>query len=87
MRELSIATCKAPLTLSDSEAAQPFDIFGCVVAPATRSAAGQGERPEPLPEPEPALAYAKLIGRLADCECASLLKHADNMLNLTDKCR
>jgi hypothetical protein len=85
MRGLLIAALKASFTLTYSQAAQSFDIFGCVVAPATRSAAGQGERPEPLPEPKPALAYPKLIGRLADCECAPLLKHA-HMLNLTDKC-
>ena len=83
MRELSIATCKAPLTLSDSEAAQPFDIFGCVVAPATRSAAGQGKRSEPLSEPEPALTYAKVFGGLADRERVSL-KHAPK-IELTDR--
>jgi len=75
MRRLSIATCEAPPTLSDSEAAQTFDIFRCVVAPTTVGATSQRERSEPLPKPEPALAYAKFFGGLADRERVSL-KHA-----------
>jgi hypothetical protein len=76
MRELSIATCKAPLTLPDSEPPQPLDIFRCVVPPTAKSTTSQRQRSKPLPQPEPARAYAERIGDLTDCEYALLFEHA-----------
>jgi hypothetical protein len=78
MRGLFITPRKASLSFANTEAAQPLDIFWCVVAPAARSTAGQRQRPEPLAEPEPARSYTEFIGSLANRKCPLLREHTDD---------
>src|SRR5215204_7546128 len=73
MRGLSITLRETALSLTDSEAAQPLDIFWCVVAPATLVSTSQWQRPEPFAKPEPAGGYTEFIGAFAYREEWALL--------------
>ena len=84
MRGLSIALRETAFSLADSEAAQPLDIFQCVIAPPVPISPRQRQCAKALTKPQPSRRYAELVGRFADRERVSINKHAPT-LGLADR--